>query len=70
MIWILLSVGLILFGIGIGAQVRGRAKARESPADDSRARRWVVTVGTVVVGAWLVALSATHLIFLIYAAHQ
>ncbi len=66
--WVLLVVGIILFGIGIAGQFWGRAKAKRFHPDDLRARRWVVTVGMVVVGAWLAALSAAHLISMLHAA--
>lgn len=68
--WFFLAVGIVLFGIGIVGQVRGRAEAKKFHPDDLRARRWVVTVGLIVVGAWLVALSAARLLYLTQVAHR
>jgi hypothetical protein len=68
MVWFFLIVGILLFGLGVGGQIRGRAKSQSFQADDLKARRWVLTVGTAVVGAWLVALSAAHLIAMLHAA--
>lgn len=66
--WVLLVVGIVLFAIGVAGQFGGRARAKRFHPDDLRARRWVVTVGLVVVGAWLAALSAAHLISMLHAA--
>jgi hypothetical protein len=64
MAWLTLIIGAILLGIGITGQVFGTSKVRISHPHDRRARRWVMTVGSVVIGLWLVAFSAAHLIHL------
>jgi hypothetical protein len=64
MSWFFLIVGIVLFGIGIAGQIFGRSKAGHLHPDDLRARKWVVTVGSMVVGAWLLAISAAHLLSL------
>lgn len=68
--WALLALGIVLFGAGVVGQIRGRAKAKTFHPDDLRARRWVVTVGSIVVGAWLVALSAAHLLYVMEVARR
>lgn len=68
MVWFFLIIGILLFVAGVGGQIRGRTRAKHFHPDDLRARRWVLTLGSMVVGAWLVALSAAHLIAMLHAA--
>ncbi|MFZ0273967.1 MAG: hypothetical protein WB524_11775 [Acidobacteriaceae bacterium] len=60
MVWITLILGVILMAIGIGGQIFGTRKSSTLAPHDRPARRWILTVGTVVVGLWIVAFSAAH----------
>jgi hypothetical protein len=68
MAWFTLLFGALLLGIGIGGQIFGTGRqAAGKPRltnhpEDRRARRWVLTLGTLVVGLWFVAFSAVHLL--------
>ncbi len=68
--WVLLALGIVLFVAGVVGQIRGRAKAKEFHPQDLQARRWVLTVGSIVVGAWVVALSAAHLLYVMEVARR
>ena len=60
MAWTTLILGVLLMAIGIGGQIFGTRKSSSLAAHDRPARRWVLTVGSLVVGLWIVALSAAH----------
>jgi hypothetical protein len=63
-----LIIGVILLGIGLlGHHFFTREKRALHP-DEHRARKWVVTIGSLVVGLWMVAFSAVQLIHY-YGAH-
>jgi hypothetical protein len=67
MAWFTLLFGALLLGIGIGGQIFGTGrqaagKHRLSHPEDKRARKWVFTLGTLVVGLWFIAFSAVHLL--------
>jgi hypothetical protein len=57
-----LAIGFIIFGIGIAGQIYGVRKTREFSAGDRRGGRIVVTVGSIVVGGWLLIYSTVHLL--------
>ena len=61
---VVLIVGLVVFGAGIAGQIGlWREKARaQGPGGDRHGARIVVTVITVVIGAWLVIASAVRLL--------
>jgi len=60
MAWITLTLGALLMGIGIGGQIFGTRKSSRLAPQDRHARNWVFTVGSLVVGLWIVAFSAAH----------
>jgi hypothetical protein len=60
MAWTTLILGALLMAIGIGGQIFGTRKTTTLAPHDRRARNWIFTVGTVVIGLWIVALSAVH----------
>jgi hypothetical protein len=60
MAWITLILGALLMAIGIGGQIFGTRKSSTLSAHDRPARRWILTVGSLVIGLWIVALSAAH----------
>lgn len=66
--WFLLIVGIILFGIGIVSQIRWRSKVSHIHPHDLRARRWVITVGSIVAGALLGAIGLAHLLYTLHVA--
>ena len=59
-----LIIGIILFGIGIAGQSMTRSKKPAAHAGDRHGFRVVVTVGSIVIGAWLLILSAVHFLHL------
>lgn len=59
---ITLIFGIILLGIGVCGHHFFTTTRRKYSADELLARRWVVTIGSLVVGLWLVAVSAVHLL--------
>lgn len=62
--WLTLFIGGIVLLAGICGQCFGiRRKAPGHPAD-RRVGKMVVTIGSTVVGLWLVAFSVVHLIHL------
>jgi hypothetical protein len=64
-----LILGIILLGIGLmGHHFFTREKRRLRP-DEHRARKWVVTIGSLVVGLWLVAFSAAQLLHYYRGTH-
>jgi hypothetical protein len=57
-----LIIGVILLGIGLLGHTFFTRQKRELHPDEHRARRWVMTIGSLVAGLWLVAFSATQLL--------
>ena len=60
MAWTTLILGALLMAIGIGGQIFGTRKSSTLAPHDRPARRWILTVGSLVIGLWIVALSAPH----------
>ena len=58
--WCTLAVGVVLMVIGLSGQIFGVRKANVLAHHDRPVRKWVLTVGSVVVGLWIVAFSAAH----------
>jgi hypothetical protein len=57
-----LIIGIVLLGIGLLGHTFFTRQKRALHPDEHRARRWVMTIGSVVVGLWLVAFSAAQLL--------
>jgi hypothetical protein len=57
-----LIIGIILLGIGLLGHTFFTRQKRELHPDEHKARRWVVTIGSLVAGLWLVAFSAAQLL--------
>jgi hypothetical protein len=57
-----LAIGVIIFGIGIAGQAFGVRKSRPLNPGDRHGGRIVVTVGSIVVGGWLLIYSTVHLL--------
>jgi hypothetical protein len=60
MVWFTLILGVILMAIGLGGQIFGIRKTSTLSSQDRPVRKWVITVGSLVVGLWAVAFSAAH----------
>ncbi len=57
-----LIIGIVLFGIGIAGQTLTRSKKPAAHPGDRHGFRVVVTMASIVVGAWLLIISAVHLL--------
>jgi hypothetical protein len=57
-----LIIGIVLLGIGLLGHTFFTRQKRALHPDEHRARRWVLTIGSVVAGLWLVAFSAAQLL--------
>ncbi len=57
-----LIIGIVLFGIGVAGQSMTRAKKPVAHAGDRRGLNVVVTMASIVIGAWLLIISAVHLL--------
>lgn len=62
MAWLTLIFGILLMAVGIGGQIFGTRKSSALAAHDRPARKWVLTVGSLVIGLWIVAFSAAHVL--------
>ncbi|MBW4025812.1 hypothetical protein [Acidipila rosea] len=57
-----LIIGVILLGIGVLGHRYGTRRRRVAAPDELMARKWVMTIGSVIVALWFVAFSAAHLL--------
>jgi hypothetical protein len=57
-----LIIGVILLGIGLLGHNFFTREKRQLHPDEHKARKWVVTIGSLVAGLWLVAFSAAQLL--------
>jgi len=57
-----LILGILLLGMGLLGHTFFTRKKRALHPDEHRARRWVMTIGSLVAGLWLVAFSAAQLL--------
>lgn len=62
MAWFTLILGALLMIVGLGGQTFGLRKTSRLGAEDHPARKWIITVGSLVVGLWIVAYSAAHVL--------
>jgi hypothetical protein len=62
--WLTLLLGGVVLVLGLLGQFYGIrvTKPRPSPPDDRRMARIVLTIGSTVVGLWLVFFSVAHLL--------
>jgi hypothetical protein len=60
MAWTTLILGALLMAIGIGGQIFGIRKTSTLTPGDRRIRNWIFTVGSLVIGLWIVAFSAAQ----------
>jgi hypothetical protein len=69
MAWFTLIFGGAILIIGLIGQVFGIRRGTPAHPHDRKIRRIVLTVGSVVVGLWLVAFSAARLLHLQHTGH-
>lgn len=69
MAWFTLIFGGAILLIGLLGQVFGIRRGLPAHPEDRRARKLVVTIGSMVVGLWLVAFSAARLLHLHTTGH-
>lgn len=62
MAWFTLVLGALLMVVGLGGQIFGIHKSSTLAPHDRPARKWVITVGSLVIGLWIVAFSAAHVL--------
>lgn len=58
--WVTLGIGVVLMAIGLAGQIFGVRKSSTLAVHDRPVRKWVLTVGSLVVGLWVVAFYASH----------
>ncbi|MGB9030014.1 MAG: hypothetical protein WCC27_07835 [Acidobacteriaceae bacterium] len=60
MAWTTLILGALLLVIGIGGQIFGMRRTSTLAPGDRRIRNVIFTVGSLVIGLWVVAFSAAR----------
>jgi hypothetical protein len=67
MTWIALIIGFALLIIGITGQFRGvRKESAATHTEGPRLVRWILTIGSVVVGLWIITFFAARLLHFHY----
>lgn len=69
MAWFTLIVGGGILIIGLLGQMFGMRRRSPAPPEDKRVGKIVVTIGSAVVGLWLVAFSVVRLLHLHTVGH-
>lgn len=69
MAWFTLLFGGAILIIGLLGQIYGIRRRDPAHPEDRKARKLVVTIGSMVVGLWLVAFSAARLLHLHTTGH-
>jgi hypothetical protein len=69
MAWFTLIFGGAILIIGLLGQIFGIRRSAPIHSHDKSVRRLVLTIGSVVVGLWLVAFSAARLLHLQHTGH-
>jgi hypothetical protein len=69
MAWFTLIFGGVILLIGLFGQVFGIRHKPATHPQDRTAGRLVITIGSAVVGLWLVAFSAVRLLHLHHTGH-
>jgi hypothetical protein len=67
--WFTLALGIVLMAIGLGGQIFGVRKSSSLAHHDRPVRKWVLTVGSLVVALWVVAFSAAHYLHHTHTGH-
>ena len=69
MAWLTLAIGVLLMAVGLGGQIFGVRKTSKLAHHDRPVRKWILTVGSLVVGLWIVAFSAAHYLRFHHTGH-
>ena len=64
MAWLTLIIGGTILVIGLLGQIFGIRRGKRAHPEDRRMGRIVVTIGSTVVGLWIVFFSVVHLLHL------
>lgn len=62
MAWFTLIIGGLVLIVGLWGQFFGIRRGNPTNPEDKRIGRIVLTIGSTVVGLWLVAFSVAHLL--------
>jgi hypothetical protein len=68
MTWIALIIGLALLITGIVGQFRGIGRNAASRTEGPRLLKWIFTIGSVVVGLWIITFFAARLLHFHYTS--
>lgn len=69
MAWLTLIIGGTILVVGLLGQIFGIRGGKRANAEDRRTGRIVVTIGSTVVGLWIVFFSVVHLLHLHTIGH-
>lgn len=69
MAWLTLVIGGTILVIGLLGQIFGIRRGTRAHPEDRRMGRIVVTIGSTVVGLWIVFFSVVHLLHLHTIGH-
>jgi len=69
MAWLTLLIGGVVLIIGLLGQFFGIRRGQPAHPEDRRVGKLVITIGSTVVGLWLVAFSVAHLLQLHTVGH-
>ena len=69
MAWLTLIIGGTILLIGLLGQMFGMRRGNPAHPEDKRARKMVISIGSAVVGLWLMAFSAVQLLHLHLVGH-
>ena len=59
---ITLIIGIVLFIVGVAGQTMSRTKKPAAHPGDRRGFNIILTVGSIVIGAWLLIISTVQLL--------
>jgi hypothetical protein len=67
--WLTLVIGGTILVVGLLGQIFGIRRGNPAHPEDKRTGRIVVTIGSMVVGLWIVFFSVVHLLHLHTIGH-
>jgi hypothetical protein len=69
MAWLTLAIGGTILVIGLLGQIFGIRRGKRASPEDRRTGKIVLTIGSTVVGLWIVFFSVVHLLHLHTIGH-